>query len=209
MRYVTPPHTQRIRRLVRLPPRNHRPVWWLEVRPLAKRYESRSDYGQPSRLGYLLVDGMNRLGILVDFSHTSDATATHALKCFKAPVIWSPLSSRAVYDVPRNVPDVMCWSERWPEDAFIVYPFFFDSLYGRPTGGEVGAVRSAASRQSRSGRKARRDGRVVQVASSYMATSSSPQEKSCDTLVRRLNLEGLTERISGCDGLNGEVTCMI
>ncbi|KAL6308043.1 membrane dipeptidase-domain-containing protein [Sparassis latifolia] len=62
-------------------------------------------WGGLSPLGYSLVTEMNRLGMLVDISHTSDVTAKQVLKYSKAPVIWSHSSARAVRDVPRNVPD--------------------------------------------------------------------------------------------------------
>lgn len=63
-------------------------------------------YSRPaSKFGYRLIDEMNRLGILVDLSHTSDQTAEQSLRHSKAPVIWSHSSARAIHNVSRNVPD--------------------------------------------------------------------------------------------------------
>lgn len=63
------------------------------------------EYYYISPLGRSLIEEMNRLGILVDLSHTSDSTASQALNYSRAPVIWSHSSARSVYDASHNIPD--------------------------------------------------------------------------------------------------------
>lgn len=57
--------------------------------------------------GKEIVHEMNRLGMMVDISHTADKTFYDALETSEAPIIASHSSCRALTNVPRNMTDDM------------------------------------------------------------------------------------------------------
>lgn len=58
-----------------------------------------------SPLGRQWVAEMNRLGIIIDGSHSSDAVIDQMLELSRAPIVLSHHGSRAIYDHPRNTTD--------------------------------------------------------------------------------------------------------
>jgi membrane dipeptidase len=66
--------------------------------------EERTDAGL-SRFGVRLIREMNRLGILVDCSHTGVRTTLDAMEVSSAPVVFTHANARAVHPSARNLTD--------------------------------------------------------------------------------------------------------
>ena len=69
--------------------------------PNVKHHNGMTDFGKD------VVREMNRMGMIVDISHVSDATFYQALLVSQAPVIASHSSSRELTNQPRNMTDDM------------------------------------------------------------------------------------------------------
>ena len=64
-------------------------------------------HGGLTPFGHDVVREMNRLGMMVDVSHVSDATFWDVLDCARKPVVATHSCARSLTDVPRNLTDDM------------------------------------------------------------------------------------------------------
>jgi len=72
---------------------------WADSATDAPKHDGLSDFGEK------VIAEMNRIGMIVDISHVSDATMRDVLDIAKAPLLFTHSNARALLEHPRNVPD--------------------------------------------------------------------------------------------------------
>jgi membrane dipeptidase len=100
--------------------------------------------------GRQVVERMNRVGMMVDVSHTSDKTFFDTLAVTKAPIIASHSSCRALCNAPRDLTDEMI--RALAKNGGIIdinfYPAFIDQTY-RDANAKVSKQEDAALEAAR------------------------------------------------------------
>ena len=88
-------------------------------------------HGGLTEFGRSVVREMNRLGMMVDVSHTADTTFWDVLKTTHAPVIASHSSARALTNTPRNLTDEQLQAMATNNGVVMVnfYPSFIDEAW--------------------------------------------------------------------------------
>ncbi|MDE1162588.1 MAG: dipeptidase [Acidobacteriaceae bacterium] len=93
--------------------------------------ESVTHHGGLTEFGRDVIREMNRLGMMVDVSHVSDATFWDVMRTTQAPIVASHSSARALANSPRNLTDEQLSAMATNDGMVMVnfYPSFLDDCW--------------------------------------------------------------------------------
>ncbi len=113
---------------------------WADSATDQSKHEGLSVFGEE------IVREMNRLGMIVDLSHVSEATMADAIRVSRAPVMFSHSSARSVANHVRNVPDSIL--KIIPDNGGVVMVNFFSGFVD-PRAAEIMSTMFDVSRELR------------------------------------------------------------
>lgn len=79
-------------------------ITYSESNALGNGLKEKRDGGLTA-FGHKAVERMNKLGILIDCSHTGDQTALDTINCSKKPIVLSHIGAQALWNTNRMAPD--------------------------------------------------------------------------------------------------------
>ncbi len=79
-------------------------ITYSESNALGNGLKEKRDGGLTA-FGHKAVERMNKLGILIDCSHTGDVTAMDTIACSKKPIVLSHIGAQAIWNTNRMAPD--------------------------------------------------------------------------------------------------------
>lgn len=90
-------------------------------------------WGGLSPFGKTLIPEMNRLGMMIDVAHTSEATVYDVIKLSKAPVVYTHGCCKALCDHKRNLTDdqIKAIADTQGIVGMSVYPSFLDKNFSK------------------------------------------------------------------------------
>ncbi|RFB80829.1 dipeptidase [Methylovirgula sp. 4M-Z18] len=113
---------------------------WCDSATDAPRHNGLSDFGKR------VIGEMNRLGMIIDLAHVSDAVMHQVLDLSKAPVVWSHSNARHLCNHRRNVPEDVL-DRVAPNGGIVMATFVPDFIsqrsfdWSKPLRDEYGAAR--------------------------------------------------------------------
>ncbi len=111
---------------------------WMNTNEIADSSDGETRWNGLSPAGREVIAAMNRLGMVIDLSHSSDGTFFDVIEASSAPVLVSHSSSRKICDIPRNISDEML--RALAENGGIACVNFFPAFLDRECHTKVFAI---------------------------------------------------------------------